>query len=80
MGVRCARVFGCLLLATMAASAETKKPADQIPPVHHGSESVADCLERWDAGTHMTKSQWRKTCERVRAERLPYLKANRHTD
>jgi len=80
MGLHCALVCSCLLLATTAASAETKKSVDENPPVHHGGESVADCLKRWDAGTHMTKTQWRRTCERVRAERLPYLKANGHAE
>ena len=24
-----------------------------------------DCLESWDKGTHMTKKEWRRTCERT---------------
>jgi hypothetical protein len=24
-----------------------------------------DCLDTWDAGTHMTKKAWRRTCERT---------------
>ena len=23
-----------------------------------------DCMESWDKGTHMTKKEWRRTCER----------------
>jgi len=80
MGFHCALAFGWLLFSVTAISAETKKSEDEEPAVHHGSESLTDCLKRWDAGTHMTKTQWRRTCERVRTERQPYLKANRHTD
>ena len=57
-----------------------QKSEDEEPAVHHGSERLTDCLKRWDAGSHLTKTQWRRTCERVRTERQPYLKANRHTD
>jgi hypothetical protein len=28
-------------------------------------DEVADCLKLWDAGTHMSKSDWAKTCRRV---------------
>jgi hypothetical protein len=24
-----------------------------------------DCMETWDKGTHMTKKEWRRTCERT---------------
>jgi hypothetical protein len=24
-----------------------------------------DCLDTWDKGTHMTKQEWRRTCERT---------------
>ena len=24
-----------------------------------------DCLDTWDKGTHMTKKEWRRTCERT---------------
>ena len=26
---------------------------------------VADCLQMWDSGTHMTKPEWANTCKRV---------------
>ncbi len=38
------------------------KPLDVTPPPE---ETLADCLAFWDAGTHMTKSEWRETCERT---------------
>src|SRR5436190_8031258 len=34
------------------------------------------CLEDWDAATHMTRKEWRTTCERVAAERGKFLLEN----
>jgi len=79
MALRSTLLVSCCALATIAAAAEDKTPVDD-KPAYHGGESVADCMKRWDAGTHMTKSQWRATCERVRAERLPYLKSRGHVE
>lgn len=31
------------------------------------------CLQDWDAATHMSKEQWRTTCERVSKERGKFL-------
>ena len=30
-------------------------------------------MAMWDSGTHMTKSEWRRTCEGIAKERAPYL-------
>jgi hypothetical protein len=30
-------------------------------------ENIAECLRMWDAGTHMTKQQWARTCERIQS-------------
>ena len=37
-------------------------------------EPIESCIARWDAGTHMTKAQWRQVCKRVNEERLEYLR------
>lgn len=29
---------------------------------------VEDCMAIWDAGTHMTKTQWRRTCNSLLGE------------
>jgi hypothetical protein len=31
------------------------------------------CLQDWDTATHMSKEQWRTTCERVSKERGKFL-------
>jgi hypothetical protein len=34
------------------------------------------CLEDWDHTTHMSKKEWRVTCQRVSAERGKFLAQN----
>jgi hypothetical protein len=50
------------------------KSADDIKQI---KETVAawlkTCLTDWDAETHMTRKEWRTTCERVAAERGKFL-------
>ena len=49
-----------------------------------GSQSVGDritqwlksCVDDWDAATHMTRNEWRTTCERVSQERGKFLREN----
>jgi hypothetical protein len=38
------------------------------------TETIESCMKTWDPGTHMSKEAWRATCERIKAERLPYVK------
>ena len=38
-----------------------------------GNQSLENCMAMWDSGTHMTKSEWRRTCEGIQKERAPYL-------
>ena len=40
----------------------------------HDSD-VADCMQMWDSGTHMTKQEWARTCKRVQS-RLDNLKVD----
>jgi hypothetical protein len=37
------------------------------------TETVSDCMKIWDAGTHMSKADWARTCRRVQG-RLDDLK------
>jgi hypothetical protein len=34
-----------------------------------GTRALDDCMAYWDAGTHMTKDEWRVSCERLISER-----------
>ena len=38
------------------------------------TETIESCMKSWDPDTHMSKEAWRTTCERIKAERLPYVK------
>jgi hypothetical protein len=41
---------------------------------------LATCLEDWDQSTHMSKKEWRTTCERVASERGKFLLEGVGTD
>ena len=43
--------------ATGGAGGSTKK--------NPASETVEDCLKLWDAGTHMSRAEWARSCRRV---------------
>ena len=38
-----------------------------------GADWLAQCLQDWDAATHMTKKDWQRVCRRVAAERINEL-------
>jgi hypothetical protein len=69
------------LLSPAGYAAETGKAASSAPAElgFYNSQSIEDCMAMWDPLTHMTKAQWRTTCDRIRAERLPYLEG-KHVD
>jgi hypothetical protein len=62
--------FFALLTVTGAAFAQ------QTTPPQPGDERAAwlkTCLNDWDTSSHMSKREWRATCERVSSERAKYL-------
>ena len=38
-----------------------------------GAEYMAQCMNDWDAATHMTKQEWERTCRRVVEGRVKFL-------
>jgi hypothetical protein len=61
--------FFALLIVTGAAFAQ------QTTPPQAGDERAAwlkTCLNDWDKSSHMSKREWRATCERVSSERAKY--------
>jgi len=58
-------------------AAKTDVKADAKAKGQTVSERVAmwlkTCLQDWDTATHMSKEQWRTTCERVSKERGKFL-------
>jgi len=65
-----------MALAPGAEKDKDKKPAspEQVQEIKKRSaEWLKTCLGDWDAQTHMSKAEWRTTCERVSKEREQFL-------
>ncbi|MGE3700849.1 MAG: hypothetical protein AB7G08_18900 [Hyphomicrobiaceae bacterium] len=45
----------------------------QAPASKGMADALADCMQLWDKGTHMTKREWSRTCHRIQS-RLQNLK------
>jgi hypothetical protein len=62
--------------AALATETSSITPAPPQPPAKKfvETDALADCLKLWDAGTHMTKQEWARTCKRVQT-RLDSVKA-----
>jgi hypothetical protein len=54
---------------TPAAPVAAGKTPLQVPT----RDSVEDCMRLWDAGTHVSKQEWARTCQRIQT-RLNGLK------
>jgi hypothetical protein len=53
--------------ATAPGAAPPQIGAEAKTAKARAKENIAECLRMWDAGTHMTKQQWARTCERVQS-------------
>ena len=71
-------VIGFAPVASAAEPSNTPDAASQSaaqePPYTHATESIEACMAKWDPGTHMSKEQWRETCQRIKDEREPYVR------
>jgi hypothetical protein len=71
-------VIGLAQVAPAAEPSDTPDAASQSAtqerPYTHATESIDACMAKWDPGTHMTKEQWRETCQRIKDEREPYVR------
>lgn len=65
-------LLSALAFSAPAVAAEDSAAGDR--PMYLGTESLESCVNRWDAGTNMTKEEWRASCKRVSDERGSYLK------
>ena len=65
---------GTVVFAQSTAPAPGPKTADEVQAIKQRSaEWLMTCLADWDSQTHMTKTEWRVTCERVSKEREQFL-------
>jgi hypothetical protein len=72
-----------LLAGGTAASAQSggRAPRDpsQVPKdapeeiMKRGAEYLEQCMQDWESATHMTRQEWRRTCQRVAQDRLKFL-------
>ena len=69
--------FLALCLANATAFAQPLDPPKSPQQIQEIDDRVTywrtTCLSDWDAATHMTRKEWRVTCERVAAERRQFL-------
>jgi hypothetical protein len=76
----------CLVAACGVASAQSNKreatpappaaPEAQLSPAEireRGAQYLADCVKDWDKGTHMSKKDWTRTCQRVVQRRMDFM-------
>jgi len=79
----------CVLMASIApdvvVAQRAQEPVAAQPTVtaersaavnEHVSNWLRTCLQDWDAATHMTRGEWRATCQRVADERRTFLLEN----
>src|SRR5215468_1771038 len=60
-----------MAVAQFADPPPADKPVEEVQAMKQRAPEdwLAMCLVDWDAQTHMTKTEWRTTCERVARER-----------
>jgi hypothetical protein len=85
MGTRLIAWSTSLLLASgtsadaQSAGREPRDPS-KIPSIgspdeilKRGAEYLEQCMKDWDAATHMSQQDWRRTCQRVSQDRVKFL-------
>jgi hypothetical protein len=59
-----------------SSSAPAAVPEASFSPAEireRGAQYLADCVEDWDKGTHMSKKDWTRTCRRVVQRRIEFM-------
>jgi hypothetical protein len=61
--------------ASVAAARATLPNSGEKPEQSQarGRAWFARCMQDWDAGTHMTKQDWERTCRRLAQERTKFV-------
>jgi hypothetical protein len=82
------RGFVCLLAFCLANATALAQPVDrQKASTGKSAEDIKEikeriafwlktCLTDWDAATHMSRGEWRTTCNRVATERGAFMLEN----
>jgi hypothetical protein len=56
------------------AKADAARKAAPAKSAESKVDRLAQCLRDWDAGTHMTRQEWARTCRRVVSNREQFLR------
>jgi hypothetical protein len=62
--------------SSLEATARTNLPSSEETAQQlqaRGRAWFARCMQDWDAGTHMTKKDWERTCRRLAYDRTKFL-------
>jgi hypothetical protein len=77
--IACSMMFP-LAAGPAADAASGGRPPREVPSekapkelLKRGADYLQQCMQDWEPATHMTKQEWRRTCERVARERLKFL-------
>lgn len=66
---------GCVFAEVAPPSrpaASSALPSNKVAEKRAHDSAVANCVQMWDRGTHMTEQQWLRTCKRVQ-DRLQHI-------
>ena len=72
----------CSLASAQSAKREGSSATSAVVPEanlspaeirERGAQYLADCIEDWDKGTHMSKKDWTRTCRRVVQRRIDFM-------
>jgi hypothetical protein len=57
------------------AARDPPRVREEVPDdiAKRGAEYLQNCMQDWDAATHMTKQEWSRTCQRVVKDRVQFL-------
>jgi hypothetical protein len=58
-------LFATGALAQADAAPPGGKAAADVAAKSANSDRYADCVQLWDRGTHMSRSDWSRTCRRI---------------
>ena len=74
-GAAYAQSDGQSTAASVAAARATLPNSGEKPEQlrARGRAWYARCMQDWDAGTHMTKNDWERTCRRLALERTKFV-------
>jgi len=76
----CLSLFALIVaLAFHGANAQSagkgERPKEQVPDIRAQTDTwFKDCKQGWDAGTHMTRRDYERTCLRMAQERVKFMR------